>query len=796
MNARHIFLALALFVGQPTLAQQVEIRSGEHPDYSRLVFETETPQAWTLGRGPDGYLLRFDNRALRLDLGDVFDRIPRRRLTDAALVAPGLVSLRIGPNAHVEAFELRPGLLVLDFRTGPAPENSPFETALQSDAGISAEEEALPTRAEPVRPDPAPPRAVDIAAQPPTPIPETPAVRLPIDVGLTSTLTPSAGMKPPVAMVEKMLEPEISSAETDPRVAAMRSELMKQIGRATAQGLLEPALDLPAQPDPTQAKAAPTARDALPDPGQRTEESDQAETPVAEDDTPPDWRNMRVETSMDRGLDIVSGDGALAADGTRCLSDDNFDVIGWGGERDPGDLLAEKRSALLDMRDTTDPSGVIGLARAYIAMGFGAEARAVLAATATETPVVPLLREMAAIVDTGQANHPELFDSQISCPTRAALWAALARPELRDLSDFNRTALLQSFSELPIHLRRHLGPKLAERFLAAGDQATALQIRNAVARTGVKGQTTDLTLIEAQIELARGSVARADRKIEEVISSGGTGTADALALRIETALSRDQMPSEDSLALAESLAFERRGTASGTRLLTLAIRGHGARADFETAFAMLAHHGLEGQTELSSELLRELARRGSDEEFMREVYLGALTLPDISFDAEARLAVADRLTAMGFQDRGAKVLQPLAPQGTPRERLVRARLALAQGSAGEAQQYIAGLDTPEADALRALIAQRQGDLKSAADYLGAVGDAAAQSAMAWRARDWNDVESLGKPNQRAFVQTRRDREPADLTMEPSLAVARDALGSSEIMRERLKALLDQPSTQP
>ncbi|MCE8438595.1 hypothetical protein, partial [Rhodovulum sulfidophilum] len=65
MNARHIFLALALFTCQPVLAQQVEIRSGEHPDYSRLVFETEVPQAWTLGRGPDGYLLRFDNRALR-----------------------------------------------------------------------------------------------------------------------------------------------------------------------------------------------------------------------------------------------------------------------------------------------------------------------------------------------------------------------------------------------------------------------------------------------------------------------------------------------------------------------------------------------------------------------------------------------------------------------------------------------------------------------------------------------------------------------------------------------------------
>ncbi|MCE8472515.1 hypothetical protein LZ189_26335, partial [Rhodovulum sulfidophilum] len=101
---------------------------------------------------------------------------------------------------------MRPGLLVLDFRTGPAPEDSPFETALQSGADTPAEEEVPPAPAEPVRPDATP--AVDIAAQSPSPSPESPPVRLPIDLGLKSGLNPSAGMKPPAAMVEKMLEPE------------------------------------------------------------------------------------------------------------------------------------------------------------------------------------------------------------------------------------------------------------------------------------------------------------------------------------------------------------------------------------------------------------------------------------------------------------------------------------------------------------------------------------------------------------------------------------------------------------
>ncbi|TDX24895.1 hypothetical protein [Rhodovulum visakhapatnamense] len=805
MKARHVVLALALalLAGSKAFAQEVEIRSGEHPDYSRLVFETDAAQAWALGRGPDGYLLKFDNPDLRFDLGGVFDRMPRRRLADAALVAPGLVSLRVGTDAHVEAFELRPGVLVLDFRSGPAPNGSPFEAALLPP--VSEPTSPPPQAPEPPQPTvlPAPPAPSLTAPQgdpatiaepapPPVQRTESAAIRLPIDLDLRSPLASATGMKPPAAMVEQMLEPEIPPAETDPRVAMMQSELMKQIGRATAQGLLEPAVDIPSV-EASPASNEPHGDTTTPDHG--TAEHGQAETPETEHHTPSDWRNMRVETSMDLGLDFPSGDDPIAADGTRCLSDSKFDLNGWGGDRTPGEVFAEKRAALLDMRDATDPAGAVGLAQAYIAFGFGAEARAVLNVAGTDTPDVPLLRELAAIVDNGQADNPELFDGQMSCPTRAALWAALARPVLGDLSDLDRTALLESFSELPIHIRRHLGPTLAERFLAAGDQATALQIRNAVARTGERGRTEDLTIVEAQIELARGADDKADRKIEEVVSSGGQGTADALALQIETGLGRGRVPSVDSLNLAESLAFERRGTASGTRLLTLAIRGHGARGDFETAFAMLAHHGLEAQTELSSELLEELAQRGSDEAFMREVYAGAMTLPKLSADSEARLAVADRLTKMGFPDRASAVLQPVKPRGTTPERLVRARLALAQARAGEAQQYLAGIETAEADELRAQIAKQQGNLQSAADYLGAAGDSEAQSAMAWRARDWNGVETLGAPEERAFVQTRREQEPAPISDEPSLAVARDALGASETMRDRLQAILNRPATQ-
>ncbi|MGC9418349.1 MAG: hypothetical protein ACP5EN_05180, partial [Rhodovulum sp.] len=138
----------------------------------------------------------------------------------------------------------------------------------------------------------------------------------------------------------------------------------------------------------------------------------------------------------------------------------------------------------------------------------------------------------------------------------------------------------------------------------------------------------------------------------------------------------------------------------------------------------------------------------------------------------------------------------IPPKGTPQERQVRARLAVAAGRPGQAMQYLSGLDTPEADILRAEAARALGDLATAARYYGAAGDTERQAALAWRDRDWPTVRTAGPDDQSGYAEM-RDETPAaafDPASPPSLSGARSLLEGSSAMRERLSGLLARPAT--
>ena len=72
-------VALFLLTTIPLHAQEITVISGEHSDFTRLVvLDRDLDENWEFGRVADGYSLRLSNGSF--DLGNVFDRIPRKRL--------------------------------------------------------------------------------------------------------------------------------------------------------------------------------------------------------------------------------------------------------------------------------------------------------------------------------------------------------------------------------------------------------------------------------------------------------------------------------------------------------------------------------------------------------------------------------------------------------------------------------------------------------------------------------------------------------------------------------------------
>ncbi|MDR0807837.1 MAG: hypothetical protein LBE86_01690 [Gemmobacter sp.] len=133
-------LLLGLCLPSLAGAQTAVVRSGEHDNFSRLVVNLPSPSPWQFGRIADGYELRIDRPDLSFDLGQVFTRIPRTRLAAVAPV-PGRSALAISfaCACHAVAFEFRPGILVVDLRSGLPDADSAFETPLDTMSAAGSE---------------------------------------------------------------------------------------------------------------------------------------------------------------------------------------------------------------------------------------------------------------------------------------------------------------------------------------------------------------------------------------------------------------------------------------------------------------------------------------------------------------------------------------------------------------------------------------------------------------------------------------------------------------------------------
>src|SRR6056297_4239885 len=100
------------------LAQEVGIRSGEHGDFTRLVFDLPVRAEWTLSDSSNSKVLAFD-RPFQFQTEAVFDRIPRDRLTEVRQSEPGSLRLDLACDCDVDAFWHTATMLVVDIAENP-----------------------------------------------------------------------------------------------------------------------------------------------------------------------------------------------------------------------------------------------------------------------------------------------------------------------------------------------------------------------------------------------------------------------------------------------------------------------------------------------------------------------------------------------------------------------------------------------------------------------------------------------------------------------------------------------------
>lgn len=488
---KYLCLLLCL-LGVPALAQGVNVKSGEHGPFTRLVFTYSEPVDWVLGRSAQGYALRLKGPSRVYDLSDVYRRITRDRLR-SIWVDPASNDLLLGVDCacHAIPFELGPTVLVIDIRDGPPPTGSSFELSLEEgspQAPLQAAERKRPRRSNRVQP------VYDWLAPP----------------------TAAAG--------HNALAPD--SLADDLRLKEFRAMLIAEVGRGATQGVVEVAV--PEERMPQEPSGAPNQEEP---------------------------NNARAALDALPGIDI-STDRTAAPDvtvvGANCPEPTDMASAAPPEGEDAVTLLAQARANVLTEFDIPDPTQVTQAVDTYLYFGLGAEARWMLDSFLPLGQSDPLRRSISFLVD-GAPLPDNPFEGMQNCDSAAALWALLAADDRVPLAFVNGAAVSRSFLAMPAELRAALGPDIARRLLASGDAANAEVVRQAFARA-TSEENPAVGLLAATQALQAGDPAAAEAALPQ--DAQGENALNRLLTLVEARfLQRKAVDGKDLQAL-EAFAFE------------------------------------------------------------------------------------------------------------------------------------------------------------------------------------------------------------------------------------------------
>lgn len=630
-------LATICLMALPAQARDIAVRSGEHDGFTRLVVYLDQQDTFEISNTDDGYLLAMPSGVTGFDLSRAFDLIDRARIQDLSPTDDGELTIQLGCDCHLKEFRLSTGELVIDIVDGPNPasgqEPEPISVANISATPVGQQRASLPL----FNPS-----------------------------EMTSELTEAREEPSEDALID-------ATTATNETPKVDRQALLTQLSRAASQGLIEANIT---PPDIPQITAPPDTEEEKPKP-----------TPQHAPE-----QHVRMQTAVEQARAGQSNDDYPASADHACLPDEQFDIARWGGYRPETNTPIFESASYLGEFDRPNQELLVSHIRRNVYMTFGLEALQLLDNYGDNLGDGTILRMMAEVVEYGEASSHTHWTSQLICNTRGALWATLAQPTLQ--GRINTNAVLRSFSELPPHLRTHLAPVLARKFLNSGRIEVAVEVRNIAARSG-RPPSGEETILDAKIDLANGQPEKAEQELTETIQTALTQTQPAISALIESKLQNGTGISDHELSLLASVAFEREGSEEGDALQRLHTRALLHMGRFASAFELMDKST--NPDALLEDAGRYLVELGSDAEFLTYT----LTRNDWArVSAWVKLEMAKRLSELGFHEHARRhVLSgDVAPTRSAREFL--AKLALLQGKPKVAIGYLAGLDSNNANNLR------------------------------------------------------------------------------------------------
>lgn len=735
---KRLILLFILLISAATAApaQSVVIRSGEHKTFTRLVMKLKDSADWSIRRSNRLARVDIDQHEIRFNTTEVFQRIPRTRLlglTQSGKGAP--LELALNCNCEVEGF-MQPGnYLVIDVHD---PKTAEFR----------------------LHPELAPSNMA--------------AYSFNLGEGRVQRSQSFTGgrRQAEATLLPDPNPPGMAGGDAASGHGLSEQRLLAQIQRAASQGLLTPVTQLKSQSaNLVSQKAAPAHSPAGP------------ATPIV---------NIATTTVIDRDMSGAASAIDQFAKQRECLPAEYVAISDWGDDRPFADQVSRYRIQLFGEFDEVNAEATINLAKAYLHFGFGTEARAVLGLIPERNEQIDVLLALADLLDSRPVARAELFDGQSECPSGLALWSAIVQSD--QVSEIVADAVLESFTQLPRHLRQQLGPRLSRQFNSRGQHDLASGILRAVdRRTDSIGPSHDLAA--AEIETATGHTKAAVEKMEKVVASNTEFSPEALINLIDTNKVERRPLRPDFPELAGAYAAEHRLGELGAELrrvhaISLAMAGR-----FDEAFEVLQKVS-ELDTELTSDaatnsVLDSLTDDADDVTFLTYVLPRAQT-GSSAYSASLETRMAERLLDLGFAAQAYAILDHAKTRSfSERNRLLRAEISLANGLPHRAMIEVLNLASPEASEIRARAMRANGDFETAGQMLLDAERPEIAARNLWLGDAWDRLPSMENPRYRRLaelsVQLAKQVEHDDAS--PPLAGARTLLDDSMNTRSGIDEIL-------
>ncbi len=718
---RPLLVCLAMLTATMAHGAPVTVRAGAHSGFTRIVLDFEDRPDWAAVPGEASFSIAFQSdEAMEFDLSDAF-----RLLEDPAfdLRAEGnSLEIRYDCDCSVDLRNQSSNALVVEIRDRAFRETSQL--------------------IDPAPKQPARPTIDGIKIPAPPPHDQRPGFVAP---------APVSGEPAPVFDRDEFLGIAAGSTsehvdlpiEPEDHGRAILS-LGRELSRAAAQGLVD------ANPDPADRSVA--------QPGFHDRN-------IGEDRA-----NLSATTGLDREIMALRDEVPPTNMGVTCFPDSEVDLAAWGEVALLGDLGMLRGDAVAEDGSIL-PSGALALARYYLALGFGVEAKA-YADFLEPGKGTSLIRALGDIVDEAKTDS-DILDGQIFCKGKVALWALLARPLQSSEIPTSTNDIMATFSALPRHLRAHLGPTLAERLRTAGLEEEARIAVNAVSRGGA--DTDESALVSARMALSGTGHDAAQSKLEDLSSGTDVTAAAALIDLLDDAARRGMPPNPDWVEDAPSLVRATVGTEVSPRLHIAALRGHIALGQFDR-FREALDFDMPGidttiRQALAAEALAAAVDIAGPVEFLKaEIGLSPLA-PEQLIARETGFNLAKRLAGMGLARRALAYL-PDEPHSLD-EAIVTAAVLTSTGDTARAVDLLTARTETEAFANLGTVLSSIGRDAEAVSVLAAGGqmDAAIEAAM--RVGNWEWIAS-------------RDGTVSDAAgalLSPSLEPAEASASNANLIRE-------------